>query len=478
MQKGLDILYICQHFINETNFYNCMNMTKIILSTLLFTSLYFSGQIAATKTDSLSLINPEVKKPFFQREGVRMAIAPTLLFAASAATWGEREHIREIRNRYIPNFKVGYDDYLQYAPAAAVYGLNLAGVKGRNNLGRATLSYAASAGIMAILVNSIKYTAKVERPDGSQNNSFPSGHTANAFNNASFLHKEYGVVNPLYSIGAYSAATFTGVGRNLNNRHWISDVLAGAGIGILSTELGYFFIDKIYKNKGDNLGMLANFEGNGNPSFLALKFGSALATTNFLKESELDNKKETGFEAGLEGAYFFSKHWGMGANFSFSSFPIGSLKFDYDDPAMGHYEINTQSLGFVNMGIGPYFAHDFSDKWQMMLKSIAGYSSPAGGKVMLQDQSFTDLPNNELEIASYKPSKSFRWTNGAALTYKLNAELGLTAYADYHLSNSKIQYTFSDEVKDEDDMNNDYNDDRIKEKINFFTIGIKLTAYF
>ena len=189
------------------------------------------------------------KTPFFKKEWVKKSVAPVLLFTAAAATWGEKENIREVRNRYLPNFKVKYDDYLQYAPAVAVYGLKLAGVKGRNNIGRATLSYGTSLVIMAILVNSIKYTAKVERPDGSKNNSFPSGHAAMAFTNASFLHKEYGLVNPAYSIAGYGAATLTGLGRNLNNRHWVPDILAGAGIGIISTELGYFFIDKIYKKE-------------------------------------------------------------------------------------------------------------------------------------------------------------------------------------------------------------------------------------
>ena len=99
---------------------------------------------------------------------MKKSIAPSILFVASAATWGQKEQIRENRNRYLPNFKVPYDDYLQYTPALAVYGLKLAGVKGRNNIGRATLSYATSLAIMAILVNSIKYTAKVERPDGSK----------------------------------------------------------------------------------------------------------------------------------------------------------------------------------------------------------------------------------------------------------------------------------------------------------------------
>lgn len=180
-------LLLCSTFLLLLQFYHAQDSLQVLPS--LRDSIVLGSRI------------PE-KKPFFQTDFVKISTAPLALFAASAATWGERKHIREIRNRYIPNFKVGYDDYLQYAPAAAVYGLKIAGVKGRNNIGRATLSYAASVGIMAILVNSIKYTAKVERPDGSANNSFPSGHTANAFNNASFLHKEYGVVNPLYSIGA------------------------------------------------------------------------------------------------------------------------------------------------------------------------------------------------------------------------------------------------------------------------------------
>ena len=458
-----------------------MNKSLLLTSSFLLSCQIFFAQdslrVSLLSNDSLENKNILREKPFFQKDLVKISAAPVMLFAASAATWGEREHIREIRNRYIPDFKVGYDDYLQYAPAAAVYGLKIAGVKGRNNIGRATLSYATSAAIMALLVNSIKYTAKVERPDGSARNSFPSGHTANAFNNASFLHKEYGVVNPLYSIGAYSAATFTGIGRNLNNRHWISDVLAGAGIGILSTELGYFFIDKIYKNKGDNLGMLSNFEGNGNPSFLSVKFGSALSTTNFLKESELDDKKEKGFEAGLEGAYFFSKHWGVGADFSFSSFPVSTQNFPLDDENTVSFDVVTQSLGFLNAGIGPYFAYNVAENWEVMLKTTGGYTSAASGKVMVKSDLF-DTPSNEVEVAEYKPSSTFRWNSGAALTYKLNPELGITAYADYTQTQSKITYKFSEIIVNDEELNQVFSDDTVKEKINYISLGLKLTAYF
>lgn len=436
--------------------------------------------------DSVSLDNypqssalttkPNSLKPFFQKEWVKKSTAPVVLFTASAATWGERKNIRELRNRYIPTFKVGYDNYLQYAPTAAVYGLKIAGVKGRNNIGRATLSYAASIGIMGLFVNSLKYTTKVERPDGSSKNSFPSGHTSMAFTNASFLHKEYGLINPAYSIGGYSAAAITGLGRNLNNRHWISDVLAGAGIGIISTELGYFFINKIYKNKGDNLGMLAGIEGNGNPSFLSLKLGTTLATTNFLKESELSDKKEVGFETGIEGAYFLSKNWGFGGDFSFSSFPVKPVEFPLDEE-LGSFDVTTESLGFLNFGIGPYYSHEFSEKLLLTLKTTAGYSSAASGKVIVKSELF-DLPNNEFQVAEYKPSSSFRWNSGAALTYKFNPELGITFYADYNQTQSTITYHFNEILQNDDNLNDDLNDDSAKEKINYISLGLKLTAYF
>ncbi|WP_407481429.1 phosphatase PAP2 family protein [Elizabethkingia meningoseptica] len=419
---------------------------------------------------------PPPKLKFFQKEWTKKSVAPSILFIASAATWGQKEQIREGRNRYLPNFKVPYDDYLQYAPAAAVYGLKLAGVKGRNNIGRATLSYATSLAIMAILVNSIKYTARVERPDGSKRNSFPSGHAAMAFTNAAFLDKEYGLVNPAYSIGGYSAATFTGMGRALNNRHWLPDILAGAGIGILSTELGYFFIDKIFKNKGDNLGLLSRIEGNGNPSFLALKSGAAIATTNFLKESELSDRKTVGFEAGLEGAYFFNKNWGIGADLNFASFPVRELHLKTDDPELEALDVQTQSLGFLNLMAGPYFAYDISDKWQVMLKTTVGYSKAANGKVYLKDDDPT-ATQHYYNIASYRPSKSIMTSSGVSLTYKLTPQLGITAYSDFRFTKSKIQYHFSDIVEDDDKLNHDFNFSS-NENISYMTLGLKLTAYF
>jgi membrane-associated phospholipid phosphatase len=86
-------------------------------------------------------------------------------------------------------------------------------------------------------VYALKYSVGEARPDTGQRNSFPSGHTAQAFTAATFLSKEYGHKSIWISVGAYTAATTVGVFRMLNNRHWISDVLVGAGIGVLTSEL-------------------------------------------------------------------------------------------------------------------------------------------------------------------------------------------------------------------------------------------------
>ena len=157
--------------------------------------------------------------------------------------------IWRIRNNCMPEFRYHYDDYLRYAPAAVMVGMKAFGYESRNSWGRMLVSDAFSFAIMAGAVKGIKYTVDRLRPDGSQHNSFPSGHTATAFMTATLLHMEYGWKNPWFSIGGYSVAAITGVSRLFNNKHWLTDVIAGAGAGIGAVHLGYFLGDLIFKEK-------------------------------------------------------------------------------------------------------------------------------------------------------------------------------------------------------------------------------------
>lgn len=179
------------------------------------------------------------KHPLF-----RKVITPASLFALGLLTIDEdefisRTHILEERNENVAFFNQHIDDYLQYTPAAAVFGLNALGIKGKNAIVEQSILLVKSELLMSAIVYTLKQTTNIQRPDSSTYNSFPSGHTAQAFVAATFLHKEYGYKSVWYSIGAYGVATMVGSMRVLGNRHWLSDVFVGAGIGILSTEIVY-----------------------------------------------------------------------------------------------------------------------------------------------------------------------------------------------------------------------------------------------
>ena len=156
--------------------------------------------------------------------------------------------IYELRHAVMPGFHYIYDDFTQYAPAAVMVGMKAFGYESRTKWGGMLVSDAFSMGIMVVTVRGIKYIVNRQRPSGGDH-SFPSGHTATSFMTATMLHKEYGWRSPWFSIGGYTVAALTGVSRIMNNAHWMSDVAAGAAIGIGSVHLGYFITDKIFKGK-------------------------------------------------------------------------------------------------------------------------------------------------------------------------------------------------------------------------------------
>lgn len=156
---------------------------------------------------------------------------------------------REIRDELQENIdhKLTFDDFTQYSPMAAAYGLNLCGIKGKHGYGDLTIILGAAYALMGTTVCAVKNITKVERPDGSARNSFPSGHTATAFMGAELLRREYWDVSPWIGVAGYAIAAGTGFFRMYNNRHWLTDVITGAGIGILSVQAAYWLYPMIIK---------------------------------------------------------------------------------------------------------------------------------------------------------------------------------------------------------------------------------------
>lgn len=158
-------------------------------------------------------------------------------------------HSKEIRDELQENIdhRLTLDDFTQYAPMTATYGLNLCGIKGKHGYGDLTIILGTAYALMGTTVYGLKNITKVERPDGSARNSFPSGHTATAFMGAELLRREYRGVSPWIGVAGYAVAAGTGFFRMYNNRHWLTDVIAGAGIGILSAQAAYWLYPVISK---------------------------------------------------------------------------------------------------------------------------------------------------------------------------------------------------------------------------------------
>ncbi len=147
--------------------------------------------------------------------------------------------IQDARNEWMPGFHSRVDDYLQYAPIAMVFASDLLGVSTKNKFWNQTILLAKAELFTGLMILPLKYLSKERRPDYSNDLSFPSGHTAEAFMAATFVHKELGDRSIYFSLAAYTAASMVGLLRIANNKHWASDVLAGAAIGILATNLSY-----------------------------------------------------------------------------------------------------------------------------------------------------------------------------------------------------------------------------------------------
>ncbi len=226
-----------------------MKIFRLIVLLLIQGSIH--GQVA----DSLTTINVKTQQLQFNW---KQLIIPSVLIGYGVIGI-ESDQIKSFNDEIHEDVKENIDeqftidDFSQIVPAASVYALNLAGIKGKNNYRDCTIILSTAFITMSTTVLVLKTITHVPRPDGSSNNSFPSGHTATAFMGAEFLWQEYKDVSVWYGISGYVVAAGTGFFRMYNDRHWLTDVAAGAGIGILSTKFAYWIFpylnDKVFKSE-------------------------------------------------------------------------------------------------------------------------------------------------------------------------------------------------------------------------------------
>jgi membrane-associated phospholipid phosphatase len=185
-----------------------------------------------------------LKAPFIKSKIVRATIVPAILIGYGMSTtkdhgiYSSYDIRRDILRRH-SNFSTGLDNPLLIAPYLELAAVNFLSVRSNNDLVNTSLLILKAEAMMSTMVFGLKALTRQERPDGSDKNSMPSGHTAQAFLAASILHSELRYKSQWYGVGAYTIATSVGAIRMLKNKHWESDVFVGAGIGILSSHLSY-----------------------------------------------------------------------------------------------------------------------------------------------------------------------------------------------------------------------------------------------
>ncbi len=351
---------------------------KLLLSTGLLALSLSAANAQDLVTDTLDsdmLVVPESKplSPFQQKvdklsnnRWFQSTYIAVPLIAGGLIEKHQDTKFRKLRNDFLPEFHRTLDNYLQVTPAAITVGLKALGVPSRSSWGRLALSSALSAGMMATVVNGLKYSTHQTRPDGTDTRSFPSGHTATAFTTATILSKEYGHLSPWVSVGAYAVATTTGLMRIANNKHWLSDVMAGAGIGILSTEFGYWIADAICKDRGLNDVnkrelLLSTYD---NPSFLGLYMGFNLPLSHYDLSEEEVYRTSTGTTAGIEGAWFLTPYVGVGGRWS-----ISNIQY-----TLNNTEASRNTFDFNTLSVGPYFSLPITPHWRAGSKLLAQYT--------------------------------------------------------------------------------------------------------
>ena len=121
-----------------------------------------------------------------------------------------------------------------------------------HNWPRFAVNTIASVGVAYVGKTALKAMINEERPDHSDNKSFPSGHAAMAFAAARSIDKEFRQDCIWIPIAGYAAATAIGIERVASDRHHWYDVVAGAAVGYGAAELTWWLSDKLL-GKGSNV---------------------------------------------------------------------------------------------------------------------------------------------------------------------------------------------------------------------------------
>jgi len=299
----------------------------------------------------------------------------------------------------------------------------------------------------------------------------------------------------------------------------VSDVMSGAGIGILSAELGYAFADLIFKGKGLNRNDLAVYPDlRHNPSFFSVGMGVGFGNRNLNFGDDYKFKFRNSTVINAEAAYFFNPYIGVGGNLRIKTTPIGNFtEFAQSDQAewnegiselaseeyagMENFikyvdlEIESDHLTEFTASVGPYVSYPFADRWAVGAKALLGYSfmnalevdGIFSGENLFEDKDYY-WQGDYLMIDA---DNAFSFTTGISLTYAYRQNFSWKLYCDYDYSRKTYTMTYDPwswflEATDQETYNEFKNDGdihdkverSIKKKMNSWLLGVAFTISF
>ncbi|PWJ44314.1 phosphatase PAP2 family protein [Sediminitomix flava] len=400
-----------------------------------------------------------------QKAWVKPTVIPASLilggYAISQAS-NINQYVKEKRDYFAPDFKHNYDDYLAGYLYLVPVGLEAVGVKGKHKFYRTAIAVGASRLIADVVAYQMKRGFNHTRPSGGDH-SFPSAHTTFAFVGAHAIHKEYGEVHPLYSVLGYTLAATTGVTRILNNAHWVGDVVAGAGVGIGSVELGYWLTGLAFKEKGKQnpeaylSAYVPSDEAEG-------YFGFKTAMTVPLGEIS-DYYKSTGFGFGIESGYYIGENFGVGLDVMMGMYEVKDQFSQTSLPS----DVQEKGMSSIHATIGPIYRNKIADKLNFVANAGIGYAKINGGQLRTSEGNTDSSTEDSNTLFGHTNSSSVAYQLGTGLDYQFVKTWSVGFRASYRGSTKGVKLI--DKIGEAPTPSQSYN-------LNSLDFGINISKLF
>ena len=339
------------------------------------------------------------------------AVAP-FSFAASVGSWvlrsEDRNYSKRIGDSFLKKKNDWYDTPMALLPAASAYALKLAGVESKSTWQRLLVSNSSSAALATGLSALLKSWTTSVSPDGSSRHSFPSDHAIAAFASAAILDEEYGHISPWVTVGGYGMASLASLLRINHNKHWIGDVVHSFNFGNAVAKAGYMIGDILTAGNGINFTeRLFYLEyDKAEASFLSA-YSSAVVSVKHFHHGNTTFYMKSGYASGLEGAWFFNSHFGIG----------GRTGVSYFLPKINN-AAQSFSMDYFDAELGLYFASHLKGRW------FCGAHLLGGGHWLTSG-------DKELRQQGIRLQDLYGTTIGASLDYTVKKNLSSRFFVDY-----------------------------------------------